>query len=540
MVLTILLQVSIAHAVTMRYALIIGNDIGTDEDGTEPFPRLLHAKQEARRLRQQLINVASFDSSPSRTRLLQNATRDAVVKAFRELSLQRERDSRLIADVESMFLLYYSGHGLSGRLLLADGPLPAKKLTQLFNDVGADFSIGVFDACYSGSLDTLLQKKGIRPTRGLNMVKELPEHVLSTKGSIWFVSSGADQPSYEDKQIGGVFTHYFIEALNSARFEGPGITLDGIWQYARAKTVAYTVRHNRHQVPEQFVSKLHSKAPVYFSFPNADGARIILSEKMHGKFALSHADGHLVKFFDKKAGAPKEIVVFPGKIELFTFGNSKLKDRLVVQLDAGETLVIHSERDCAPASRVGERVDTLFSKGMGVDSTIRASTIKPGTSFIFGSGYDFSLASYKMLHPRHRFFVPLRFDWQKWFAAAKAGFGYDGRNYPELAYEARMALAGISSGRRTSFKTFDASLGVALLGGKIWQKFKGREKFKSKGWEIQFNVEAGMLLTAGNGRWLSELSCYIGSIYSTGTGDKARYTVHLAGGLALSIFFRGV
>ena len=65
------------------------------------------------------------------------------------------------------------------------------------------------------------------------MIRDLPSEVLSANGSIWYVSSGSGQPSYEDDQLGGVFTHFFIEALEKAEQDGPGITLERIWQYVR-------------------------------------------------------------------------------------------------------------------------------------------------------------------------------------------------------------------------------------------------------------------------------------------------------------------
>ena len=46
--LILLFQSAFARGVTMRYALVIGNNIGVDEDGTQPFPALMHAEQEAK------------------------------------------------------------------------------------------------------------------------------------------------------------------------------------------------------------------------------------------------------------------------------------------------------------------------------------------------------------------------------------------------------------------------------------------------------------------------------------------------------------
>ncbi|MBN2531192.1 MAG: caspase family protein [Deltaproteobacteria bacterium] len=531
-----------ASAVTLRYALIIGNNVGVDEEGTEPFPRLMHAEREARRLRKQLIKVANFDESPSRTRMLLNATREEVAEAFHAMAAQRERDSRLIDDMESMFLLYYTGHGLSGRLLLSDGPMSAKALTRLFNRVGADFSVGVFDACYSGSLDTLLQSKGIRPTRGLNMAKEMPDHVLSAKGSIWYVSSGAGQPSYEDKQMGGVFTHFFIEALKQARSEGPGITLDGIWQYARKKTVAYTLQHNRRQVPEQFVSKLRSQAPIYFSFPNPKGAKLVLSKELHGRFGLSYADGHVVKFFEKTPGKPEEIVVYPGKAELFVFDETSTIKSSVVHIRAGETLVVHPVPETPPASGIGRHSDTLFAKGIGDDGKVTATMIRPGASLILGAGYGVSIASYKMLHPRHRIFIPFRLDVDRWFVGIEPVLGIDHREYSGLSYEARMMGGEVKGGSRITFKRFELSMGGGIFAGHLWQKFSDSNVYAAKGAEFHAKGEIGIMTARnqGYGRWLFEINGHFGPMYTPGAAEISSHSWHLSGGLALTAYYRGV
>jgi hypothetical protein len=42
----VLLISSHCQAVTIRYAIIIGNNIGVDADGMQPFPPLLHAERE--------------------------------------------------------------------------------------------------------------------------------------------------------------------------------------------------------------------------------------------------------------------------------------------------------------------------------------------------------------------------------------------------------------------------------------------------------------------------------------------------------------
>src|SRR6185503_17838489 len=104
--------------------------------------------------------------------------------------------------------------------------------------------------------DHQLKGKGVRPTPGLNIFRELPEDNLAAEGSMWFVSSAPTEASYEDTELGGVFTHYFIEALEHADSYGPGITVDGIWRYASTNTVRYTTSKDRKQTPQEVVTRL--------------------------------------------------------------------------------------------------------------------------------------------------------------------------------------------------------------------------------------------------------------------------------------------
>jgi hypothetical protein len=534
----VLLISSHCQAVTIRYAIIIGNNIGVDADGMQPFPPLLHAEREATRLKRQLVEVANFDSSAKRTRLLLNADRASVVEAFESLARQRKEDAKLIEDFESIFLFYFTGHGISGKLLLSDGALEATRITELFNQVNADFSVGVFDACYAGSLDALLKKKGIRPNRGLNLAKEMPEQILSAKGSIWYVSSGANESSFEDKNKGGVFTHYFIEALNQANRDGPGITLDQIWTYARKKTISYTRKHNRRQTPEQFVSKLRSKASVYFSFPINHNATLVLSEKIRGTFALSYAEGHLVKIIEKQYGLKQSLTVLPGDAELFIF-NKKKTERTSLTIKDGETLYIHYLPESAPHAQKGQKSENLFPKGIGVNEKITVTAFRPSASFMAGAGYEASLTHRKMLHPIHRVFLPFRIDWQYIYLGFRLIYGFDRRNRNlDSPYLAQMLGASLFLGRKFSFNKFEVNIGGDCSVAHIWQKFDSDTSYVGRKGEILSTVIVSLLFPI-NGKWFYEMSGHVGLLVAQGSAEHSTYAPNISGGWYLTAYFKG-
>lgn len=525
-----------AHGVTMRYALIIGNNVGVDSDGSQPLPPLQHAEREAKRLKERLVGLSNFDASSKRTRLLTGATVEQVRVAFRALARQKEADQKLFGEVGSIFLLYFTGHGLAGRLLLRDAPLTAEALGELFNSVGADLSVGVFDACYAGSLDGVLTEKGIRATPGLNIIRDLPREVLSTEGSVWYVSSGSGQPSYEDDQLGGVFTHFFIEALEKAPPEGPGITLDSIWRYVREHTTSYAAARQRSQIPEQLVAKMRSKAPVYFSFPVPRSATLVLSEQLEGEFALSYANGHLTEVFHKEAGQRRELAVYPGSARLILLNDRQTprRERPLTLAKKGR-LVLQTMPERGPYPAVGERSIPLQEKGFGAKERVVAHQIDPGISVLTGVGYGFSHSAREMLHPRHRLSIPVRLDWGGVVAGLGITYGIDEREYPAWRYTAHMVGGALDGGYGWDLGPTRLSAMLGLAFHHIWQSFDAEEQ--KSGWEFHPRARAGILLPRTR-RVAAEISLDLGPLYAPGAGLDARSRWYLAGGVTASFFYR--
>ncbi len=524
------------QAFTIRYALVIGNNIGVDTDGSQPYPPLIHAEEEAAVLREKLVGLSNFDAEGGRTRLLLGAARDQVYEAFRALAAQKARDEAMLGDVDSIFLLYFTGHGLEGRLLMEDGPLASSTLATLFNSIGADLSVGIFDACYSGSLDGVLSEKGISATPGLNMVRELPGEVLSAKGSVWFVSSGAGQASYEDKHLGGVFTHFFTEALAEAPKDGPGITLDRIWQYAREQTIHYTSARDRKQVPEQFIAKLRVKAPIYFSFPVKRSATLVLSEALSGKFALTYADGQLTEVFDKSPGTKREVPVYPGSARLILLGGSVEKNReQLFQVREGGRVVL----DTLPSERVkpalGQNAELLSAKGLVANKTVRVTRIEPGTSLLLGASYSASFTEATLLNPRHRLAVPLRFDFNRLSAGIAPFFGLDRRSFDAWGYDARAAGGRIHGGYGMDLGPFRLGGEVGFLFAHIWQAFDSGDERQS--WEFYPSGRV-TLLGPRTGNAVFEFFGEIGPTYLTGAGKNAGQGWYLSGGAGLAVYYR--
>jgi hypothetical protein len=520
----------------MRYALIVGNNTGIDSDGTQPFPPLKHAEREATDLKNSLVGLANFDASRQRTRLLTGATLSQVNAAFEAIKRQKEQDEKFFKSMESIFLFYFTGHGLEGRILLKDGAVSSETLAALFNSIDADLSVGVFDACHSGSLDGVLSEKGIRTMPGFNMIRSLPSEVLSAKGSIWYVSSHSGQMSYEDKALGGVFTHFFIEALKHAPKEGPGIPLENIWQYVRRETVSYTASRNRVQIPEQII-KLRSSAPVYFSFPVPRSATLVLSEGFDGRFALEYADGHLTEVFEKKRGTRHEVAIYPGRARLVLIDETSdvMADK-VFEISSGGTLILQGMPEVPVRPPVGERAAPLFPKGLAIRDRLTATKLEPRFSFISGVGYAFSYTDRDQIHPRHRIAIPFRFDFKRAMLDVAVNLGLDRRQY-DWAYRAFMVGGELRSGFCLDVKAVRLNINLGFSFGHIAQQYQDQNHTDATKWE--FYPTGGIsAVFPRTSKALAEVYAFVGPLISPGQGIDGTMGVQTAGGVGATFYLR--
>ena len=531
----ILTGVHPAWAVTLRYALVIGNNAGTNDRGEKPFPALKHAEAEAQQLRDRLVRFANFDPNPARTILLMGATRTQVQMAVRVLAAQKEKDLSELGRAETLFLFYFTGHGLRGQLLLEDGPLTSQDLTAIFRSINVDFTVGVFDACFSGSLDaTALAQKGIDPTPGLNLFRELPDEVLNTEGSIWFVSSGPDQPSYEDEKVGGVFTHFFINALDEAEREGPGITLDRIWSFARSNTVEYTSARNRRQTPQQFVAKLKASGPMFFSFPMERNATLVLSPAVQGQFMLTYAGGQLTERIQKEAGKSRELAVYPGQARLMAIKDGAVIGQQELELRPKGTLVLRSAPDPAPGESLGRSTQNLWEKGFG-EQTLTATALRSDGSWMLGAGYEYMLSPNGLVALRHEATVGARYDRANLSAGARLGYGRGQESFSAWRYHVDALSLALHAGYGLTLGPTSLTIGGGARVAILWQDFENKQSRSL--WMFQPGAML-RLLYPNTGSFAVELCVEGGIGMVPGVGYNADYLWQGWGGAGLSVLYR--
>ncbi len=528
-----------ASPITIRYALIVGNNNGIDENGRQPLAGLLHAERDAGRIRDILVKRAHFDESEKRTKLLIGAGPSEVKAALQSLIDQKEKDKAYFKDVSTFFFFYFSGHGLNGSLLLNGGALSAEEAGNIFTAFNATFSAAVFDSCFSGSLgDTALRAKSIEPSEGFDVIRKLSKDVLTAEGRIWFVSSDASGESFEDTRLGGVFTHFFIEAMEKADNNKTGVSIDRIWEYARENTVRYTTKKKRPQFPERYISKLKSGSPIYLSFPQERSATLSLDDNLLGQITLAYDQGHHTEIVHKGPGKTESLPIYPGTIYVISDGGfgSKVHSLKRITLQDGDTLRLSTINNPKPNVSVGSRVsDTAVIENKHRGQTITAKTVRPGVSLLAGVGYSLEITHPDLLQTRHGFAIPLRIDYKHITVKVEVIAGYDTEKFPAWQFKVWRVGGTATGGAGLDFSAVRLTGTVGLGLFSLFQQYETGEK--RNGIQLYPHVEIGLLFPR-NGSFMGQLQLNGGPISSPGIGMDTKNHWSAAMGAGLSLFHR--
>lgn len=431
-----------------RYALVVGNNVADAPAGVDLAP-LAHAEREASRLATQLVKHGQF--APERVILLTGGTREEILAAAAQLADRHARDRAEMGELPTLFAFFFTGHGLSGQLLTADDAVTGTDLAQIFQRMGATFTFGFFDACHSGSFDhDTLVAKGLKRTAGFNPVAELPEEVIAAEGTMWLVSSKPDEVSYEDKDLGGLFTHFFIEAFTEARPDGVGVTLDGMWEYARRRTLAHASQFGRTQTPEKLVRKLKTSGPVYMSFPAQRSAILAFAPDIEGTFLLRAADGALVEKVLKPKGAALEVPVFAGWLTVSEPAGQGAMPEPVwsIELKPGERLtVLPRVADQGPPPPGYDDLP-IRAKGGRVEVISRR---REETSYTLSAGYRFDGPPNDFAAVTHLGVLRLTYMRGPLSVSVEGGFGGGSQAFDAWSYDASAQRIGLDVGYGTTW-----------------------------------------------------------------------------------------
>jgi hypothetical protein len=373
----------------VRYALVIGND-QADPQIAQMEP-LRHAEQEARQLADNLVRFANFD--PSRIETVVGKSRSEVLAAAARLAARHRADRQELGKLPTLFAFFFSGHGLSGKLLTRSGAVTGDDLAGVVRDMDASLTVGLFDACYAGSLDFVaLHAKGVVVTPGFNPIIELPKEILDAEGTMWFASSKANEVSYEDERMGGLFMHYFTEAFTAAPADGVGIPLEAMWEYARRRTSEVAAEHGRIQTPEKIVRSLTARGPLYFSFPRERTASLVFDADVEGTFLIQYAQAGLAERVIKRSGAPLRVLAFDGEVVLSQLqgDGARATPSGRFLLGRGDDVVVRSDRAGVPIHSAGFAESPIRAKGELPGLALTRSRAR--TELALGAGYRYTAA----------------------------------------------------------------------------------------------------------------------------------------------------
>ena len=510
-----------ADAGVIRYALVIGNNTGPDVS-KKP---LKHAERDAGRLYETLLERSAFAASP-RSVLLQAPTRADVLEAFEKLQMQMVEDKTNFPSEQLLFALFFTGHGENGCILLADDWFEGEEIARHFTEMPVNLRIAIFDACNSEGLreDGLLSKR-ITPLKGLDF-SSFPEEVLNSTGTIWYFSSKATEDSYEDPKLGGVLTHFLIEALERPSSGPDGTTLDEIWRDTARRTREYTYKAGVEQTPCSH-NRTKSTGEVYFAWGEVRSTKLVLGADVDGTLALVYAEGRVIPITGKSKGVELELRVYPGSAELVELTKGEVhRIRTLEFKPEGEIHVGAVSEDRLP---MGYGV-TLVPKGMEEVRTVASVDVTAHISF--GITYGMQLEDDVSLLPRHVIGANVRTDFGQLVFIVQGAYETDSRKFSTWSYK----LHGIRGAFRLGYgfdigKVRLAPLGGATL-GKVWQDFDS-ERQRSD-WHTSVSGGFSAAIPLWN-QFVLEATTGIGACRQRGASHQASYNWRFCGFIELGI-----
>jgi hypothetical protein len=414
----------------VRYALVVGNN-AADPRVVDIEP-LAHAEREAREIADDLVRWANFDAD--RVETIVGGRRQDVLAAARRLAERHRRDRQELGDVPALFAFFFTGHGVSGRLVTADGALSGDDLATIVGQMDTTLTLGFFDACYAGSLATeALRGKGVNVTPGFNPVRELPKEILESEGTMWFVSSRENEVSYEDERMGGLFMHFLSEAFTRADTDGVGVSLETMWEYARRRTAEVASRKGRVQTPEKIVRSLKARGPLYFSFPHGRASTLRFEAAVEGTFLVQYVNAELTERVEKRAGAPLDIAAFEGEVVLRRVAGGAPGPFQRFTLGRGELVTVRDAGGREGGRQLGWSENRVRAKGELPGLELARAAAAP--ELVLGAGYRFGPVRDRALGAAHQLVVDGRVLRGRFSGGLTLGLGAARRSFPSWSYE---------------------------------------------------------------------------------------------------------
>ncbi len=325
-----LLLCASARADVQRFALIIGNNLGSDND-----PQLRYAETDAEKIYAVMRELGGFD--PLDMVLLKGADARTVRRALIGMN-DRIRNG---AHAEALLFVYYSGHADAEALRIANERVELAELSQLVRGSAAKFRLMVLDACRSGPIT---RRKGGQLVAPFALP---PRGSLPGEGMAFLTASAATEDAQESDELrGSFFTHALVSGLlGAADSDGDGaVALDEAYRYAYDATLRGTSRTLYGVQHPSFEYDFRGQGSLVLTHPGAaSGTRGTLHLPRDLAFLVlhEHSDGPVVAELSSKDSA-RSLSLRAGRYFLRGRGRDVLLEGSVT-LVGSQTLVLDRE-----------------------------------------------------------------------------------------------------------------------------------------------------------------------------------------------------
>jgi hypothetical protein len=250
-----------------RYAILIGiNDY--------PSEPLTCCAADAEAVAELLKQKCGFKDSD--VKLIVSKTGDTKTEIFGLFEGALKEIGKTFRSEEESIFFFFAGHGINYRgkshIKFHTLKVSIEEIFGKINAMNPKYQIHLFDACESG---------GKVLTRGRSSRKLLQSYIKASSGSMLMYASTNTELANESPDLGhGIFTYYFLEALNTPDNYKDGIlTLNGICDHMSKKVTAETAfeqtpvveLHSIGYYPFAFMGKSVSSPPVSATSPTARG-----------------------------------------------------------------------------------------------------------------------------------------------------------------------------------------------------------------------------------------------------------------------------
>ena len=230
---------ALADAQELRIGIMVGNNRGSDADGSA----LRFAQRDATEMAEVLVELGGF--SRNNLMVVKEGSPNDVRAAFAKALAQVEGASKS-PSARSFFLFFFSGHAGCDGLHLGDELLTGRELKELVKSVEANIKVAIVDACHAGTLAYL---KGATPATPFLFDTEALSEV---EGTAYVMSCGQSEKAQESPELEhSVFSYWLLSALRGAAdYSGDGrVTLPEAWEYVKNGTTLTSTRTGIPQRP---------------------------------------------------------------------------------------------------------------------------------------------------------------------------------------------------------------------------------------------------------------------------------------------------